>query len=844
VQRSRLRRSLRFLRGLTWLAYAGALSCNSSSGGDQPAPPSTKITFDAKAGDAIAKVTIDPTTGGLSIAAPWSTGPLVQSPDGGALFAVRPDPDDLASWHDPETAPESEFVPLRGFQRVGDAPGGGAKLRADIPGGGVAELVVSTDEAGYVAFDLTTPGAKIALVELRLAPDVDAGGYVGFGERFDHVDARGTLVPLSFRLGAHTSGTNEAHVPVPTFTSPLGYGVTIATGEAGAADVARSDPKLVRLVFEGGAMHAKLAMRKSPLDVVAALTRASGLPRLPPYWSYAPMQWRNEGVGTTDVLYDVTTTREKDIPGGCIWVDNPWQVSYDDSTFKPEKFPDPKAMIDQVRALGFEVMVWSTPYLEIASGGVAKNQAQTWFLEAQSKDYLVKNTAGKLFDSPTSVAGKTPVVMIDLINEAARGWWSERVRTVTSLGVMGFKLDFAEDLLPEFLGRRLEMVLGGKPLREVRAQFPLMYHRAYRDAVPAGGPGAFILGRASSLGGQVEVDAIWPGDLDKDFRPASDKEVGGLPAAVVAPITLAASGFPSFAADTGGFRGGFPTKESFLRWAEHNAHAIIFQTGGGGMSHNPWNYDEEAVTIFRTLARRSMDLVPYRRALSIAASNDGTPTVRALPLAYPAEAVAMKAHVDDEYLLGPDVLVAPIIVQGATSREVYVPGETWVRWSTGEVFKAGAVVTLEAKLGDPIVLVRASAVLPLLAGDVDTLGSATDAKVVTAAMRASTFRAYAPLLAGAKGSATFEDGTRVEVDATSAPIVRFSAKPADGTLTATLDLGAASAGPSSWTFEGAAVTTSTDEASVSTCTTACVFTDAAKKRVTLHLPKSGVANGG
>ncbi len=823
-------------------------------GSDAPTPtaPATHppVTVSFGVAPAQAQASLSPDDGSLAVTTGGASA-LVGSATRRALIAVRLDADDPDRFHDPDVSVDGDFVDVRDLVPSVAAsatyPWAKTELKGSIPGypTSVVTLYVgagAVDAPEALAIACDVQGAPVVQIELRLASD--DGAYVGLGEHFDHVDAKGTLVPLAFRLGSFASGTNETHVPVPFFASSRGYGVAVDTTEVGAADVAASDPSLVRLVFEGSSLGVRLWAQPDPLQIVAASTRRSGLPRLPPRWAYAPMQWRNEGVTTAKVLDDLTTTRAQKIPGGCIWIDNPWQASYDDSTFDPAAFADPKAMVDQARALGFEVLNWSTPYLEFAASTPA-NQAQRLFVEAKAKGYFVTDASGNVFDTPVSVAGKTRVGMLDLPSPAASAWWSAQLKTVTSLGTAGFKLDFAEDLVPDFLGERLALTVGGRPSRQSRLAYAPAYHQAYRAAFQGLRDDAFILGRAASPGGQRYVDALWPGDLDTDFSKHASPTVGGLPASVCGMVNLAASGFPHYAADTGGFRGGRPTKEHFLRWAEVNAHSLIFQSGGGGASHDPWTFDAETVVLFRALARRHMDLYPYLRALSVGAAQDGTPTVRALPLAYPTEVAAIGAHADDEYLLGPDVLVAPVMQDGATSREVYVPGTAWTRWSTGERFLGGHSVTMAAALGDPIVLVREGAVLPLLAADVDTLGDATDPSVVTAKARATTYRAYA--VPYAKTRATWEDGTLLDVtggtDKNQSVVVTFVPAGAAGTLTLTLDLANRTALPMTWSVDGATPDLATSADAVDACTTACMFLDPATKRVTLHLPQGASVSG-
>jgi alpha-D-xyloside xylohydrolase len=813
-----------------------SLGCSSST----PPAPAHHDPYVVTFGAAKAVATLTPDDGGLTVQSSWAT-PLLRAPAGRSLIAVRLDPDDPTLFHDPETTRDADFIDVGAL-----APGEPGRFVGTVPGYPDSRVQLSIaqadDAADALALSVTVQNAPVVQIALRLASD--DGAYVGLGERFDHVDAKGTLVPLAFRLGTFASGTNETHVPVPFFANSRGYGVAVDTYEAGAADVASGDPGTVRLIFEGAQLDARLYAHRDPLAIVAENTRRTGLPRLPPKWAYAPMQWRNEGMTTAKVQDDLTTTRAQKIPGGCLWIDNPWQGSYDDSTFAPAAFADPKKMIDDARALGFEVLVWSTPYLEFAAGTPA-NRAQQLFVEAKAKGLFVTDASGNVFDTPVSVAGSTRVGMLDLPSPAASQWWATQLRTVTSLGTAGFKLDFAEDLVPDFLGRRLELNVGGTTLRRARTRYPGAYHQTYRGAFQGLRDDAFIVGRAGSAGGQAFVDAIWPGDLDNDFSAHASPTVGGLPASVCGMINLAASGYPTYAADTGGFRGGRPSKEHFVRWAEVNAHSMIFQNGGGGPSHAPWTYDAETVDLFRGLARRHMDLYPYLRALSVAAHTDGTPTVRALPLAFPAESMAIGAHADDEYLLGPDLLVAPVMADGATSREVYVPSGAWTRWSTGERLLGPKTVTQASTLGDAIVLVREGAILPLLAADVDTLGDATATGVVTAKARAKTFRAYA--LPYATNKTFWEEGTRLDVnggtDKNQAIVIAFVPSTGDGTLTLTMDLANRTIFPATWTIDGAVPASVADEASVDACTSACMFIDATKKRVTLHFAAGGSASG-
>jgi hypothetical protein len=203
-----------------------------------------------------------------------------------------------------------------------------------------------------------------------------------------------------------------------------------------------------------------------------------------------------------------------------------------------------------------------------------------------------------------------------------------------------------------------------------------------------------------------------------------------LPACVVAAQSLAVSGFPSFGADTGGYRHGKPTKEVLLRWSESSALSVVLQLGGAGDNHAPWTYDEDAATIYKSLATLHTSLIPYLTDLLVKAETTGAPTVIPLPLAYPAD-LAARAHADDEYLLGTELLVAPVIEPGKVERVVHFPPGHWVRWDDGGAFDGPTDATVPTPIGRPAFFVREGALIPLYPAGIDTLAPATAPSIVT-----------------------------------------------------------------------------------------------------------------
>jgi len=784
----------------------------------------------------------------------------------------------------PDGSPWFESPREGSFLEVGTAPGGPSLQRAPdpravqprgitwvLPSDVVGEdpsrasvtLAVGTAGPLTVTLSRVAEGVYRVVCEavgrdaamLRWALASDDGQYHGLGERFGEADARGTIVPMQFGIeGRSTSGTNEFHVPVPFFVSTKSYGMFVESRMPGAFDVAASDPSRVTATFEGDRAAVYLYVGNRPSDVIAAYTRQTGLPRLPPRWVYGPMHWRNEWRNRDELMEDARRIRAERIPTTTLWIDNPWQRSYNDSEFDTDRFPDPPGLLRELQRMGYRVLVWSTPYLDhVAPGAAPRNTAERLYLQAREQGYLVRFRAtGDPYVSvsnPGSAGGMPDShgAMIDFTSPAASEFWTARLLPLVALGVRGFKLDYGEDIVTELAGARPGFLFSnGEDERTGHHTYPQAYHRAYHAALARGAGGdGFLLVRASRWGGQQVADVVWPGDLDNDFRRHGlvngRIEVGGLPASIHAMVSLAASGFPNYGADTGGYRGGRPTREALLRWAEHTAFSPILQLGGGGESHNPWSYDDGATAIYRDLARVHADLVPYLRAHAIAASRDGTPPLQAIALAFPDDPGSLAER--DAWLLGDDLYVCPVVTPGATTRRVHIPPGTWVHWYTGEAHRGPADLDIAAPLGRPPVFIRQGAIIPMYASDVDTLAPTEAPDVVDLSDRQTIVRAR--IIPASTRSFTLEDGTRIAVDE-SASVLRLDFAPGTEAreLRAEIDLahrGSRDAPlPTSITHEGgAALIMATDAATVTAGCDGCWHLDTT--RGTLRVSVRGSA---
>ncbi|GMV43709.1 MAG: hypothetical protein AMXMBFR64_54250 [Myxococcales bacterium] len=596
---------------------------------------------------------------------------------------------------------------------------------------GTARLVLSVTGDGRVRATWTPQALTAPLAYLRLQPVGDASEeYYGLGEVFDQVTHRGKVRPMQLGPALDLeSGYNEAHVPVPLLISTRGWGLFVETAhQAAFAPGMPAQPDVADVIVGPGASATEglvfhLLAADHPLDVTKLYYDITGYPRLPARWALGPWIWRDENDDQAQVISDVNLIRELDLATTGYWIDRPYATAVNTFDFEPVKFPDAQAMIDHARAAGLRVALWHTPYLDKSHAATA-----ALYSEATAAGYYPPVIGGQL-------NGWGP--LLDLTNPAAFAWWQDHVRAYTDMGIEGFKLDYAEDVVAGFgAARNAWEFWDGSDERTMQSRYQLFYHRVYAETLPD--EGGFLLCRAGMWGDQVNGAIIWPGDLDASFARHGEKvdekgeqytAVGGLPASVIAGLSLGPSGFPFFGADTGGYRHAPPDKELFVRWFEQTALSTVMQVGTN-TNDVPWEgnakngFDQETLDLYRVYARLHLRLWPYVWTHAQRLAIDGRPIQRPFGLAYPELGV----HPSDTYLLGDDLLVAPVVERAQTERVVPLPPGRWLDWWTGEAYE-GASVTLDAPLGTLPLLIREGALVPLLRPTIDTLNPVEDPSI-------------------------------------------------------------------------------------------------------------------
>ncbi|MFO0751541.1 MAG: glycoside hydrolase family 31 protein [Myxococcota bacterium] len=717
------------------LVAASASAC----GDDAPAPVATGPTFTATVAD---------------------DGAIVLARDGATLTRLAADAVTVGAVDDPSIVDEWNWDPWwldsdDPLAALAEVPPG---LRFGRPADLGLTLATSVEAVDGQRFHIRlVPDAASARrivymkVSLDLAPASDGKRLYGASSMQRHVQLRG-LASANRQLEADTTRrrcTTSATWPCRWRCRHAAGPSTSPRARAGLRRRARRPdaPRHHRQRRTRGRRGPRLWLfaAPTPLDLLLPYYRTTSFPRVPPEWGFGPWYWRNEIAGQAAVQGDLATLRAEHLPASAYWIDRPYASALQTFDFDPARYADPPAMLQAARAAGFRVAVWHTPY---ATPQAAETHAAV--------------VAGGFFPPTQGIAlntfGSAP---LDLTNPAAVTYWQSRLGEYRALGVEGYKLDFAEDVvlgLPGARGNRWAFA-DGRDERSMHAAYSGLYHATYRATLADADQGGFILARAGHAGGQALLDAIWPGDLDASFEQAGDDgAVGGIPAALATHLSLSASGYPFFAADTGGYRHGPPDSEAYRRWFEMTAVTCVMEIGGADnqvpWERERWGWDATLLDDFRRYASLHIRLFPYARALAEAIAQTGRPPVRPFGLEHPE----LGLDPDDVYFFGPDLLVAPVVARGVTSRAVPFPAGRWVDWWDGSVRDVAVAgpIDVPAPLGRLPLFLRAGAIVPLLDPAIETLAPADGSRVGG--------KLWVRVVPGpAESSLTLGDGTRLTV---------------------------------------------------------------------------------
>lgn len=499
----------------------------------------------------------------------------------------------------------------------------------------------------------------------------------GCGESATGLNKAGQKVNL-FVTDPQGPETDQMYKPIPFFMSNRGYGMFMHTSAPVTCDFGATYIGLNKM-FMGDENLDLFVFFGEPKDILDEYTDLVGKPGMPPLWSFGTWMSRITYFSEKEG-YDVAANiRKNKYPCDVIhfdtgWFDVDWQCDY---KFSENRFQNPQQMLKDLRSQGFHVCLWQLPYF------TPKNR---YFSELIEKDMYVKNGNGEL---------PYEDVVLDFSNPETVKWYQDKLAGLLNIGVSGIKVDFGE------AAPLNGIYASGKSGWYEHNLYPVRYDMAVSEITKKLHNENIMWARAAWAGSQ-RYPLHWGGDAATTNT--------GLLGTLRAGLSFGLSGFSFWSHDMGGFVKSTP-EDLYCRWIPFG-FLTSHTRAHGAPPTEPWLYDSKRVQdVFRKSAEMKYRLMPYVYAQAKECTEKGLPMLRALFVEFPDDPGAWK--VDDEYLFGSQILVAPLLESGMTGRTVYLPEGKWIDYQTEKVYEGGWH-RIEAGSLPIIMLVRDGSVLPHL----------------------------------------------------------------------------------------------------------------------------------
>jgi sulfoquinovosidase len=549
----------------------------------------------------------------------------------------------------------------------------------------------------------------------------------------------------------------DSYFPVPWTVTDRGLGAAI-----GGTPIARmylcgeQEPGVLRFEAWSDQIEVQLFPASSPREAVGNWTLSSGPPAPAPAWAYGP--WVAVQHGSEELMRSATRLRELGIPASAMWAQD-WigggsapLGGYDLDfhwEWDEDLYPQLPERIDELHGLGFAFMGYFNPFVT--------DEFDEWN-EALASGFLPLTPEGDTYEF-TIVDRNGSVV--DLSNPEARDWLRSYMTVAAEMGLDGWMCDFAE-WMP------FDAKVSSGTGQDLHNEYPLLWQRVNKEALDGvhGEGNALCFNRSGWTGTQALVPVTWGGDQETSFARddgiATAREIG---------VGLGLSGIGRYGSDIAGFSsvwGGSASRELYWRWIEMAAFEPVMRTHDGlaGTENWHWERDPETIEHFSRYAKWHLRLLPYLQLLDREYMEQGLPFMRHSILVEQGAGAELRDAVD-QHFLGDDLLVAPVLEEGATSRTVVLPAGSWHlltgvgSWQTGPL---GETITVDAPIGTAPVFARGGAVLPLGDPSVVTSYPGSNSQVIGVEDRAESLHLAG--FSGGNSEGLLADGTQMDFQAT------------------------------------------------------------------------------
>jgi len=565
------------------------------------------------------------------------------------------------------------------------------------------QVVVMRDDGSVLSADLPggmlwDAGSGLVIGAKFTAPDER---FFGLGLAGGPLDRRGRLMLMrnSDQAGYGEFG-NPLYTSTPFFYGQRDgktYGLFLDNPSTTQFDLGRQWTEVLSMASQGGTLNYYLIAGPTPAEVARGFGRLTGNTQLPPRWALGYHQSHFGYASAAEVLGLAQEFRARSIPADAFFLDLDYTDRLFTMSWNPSTFPDPAGFNAQMAALGLRRVPILEPLLTVYD--------PLWSSYAAS-GYVATGFDGQPLITPIWMG---EVSWIDFTKPAARADFKSRLKGFVgngNTGISGIWADLNEPAANDMAYARFDF--NGQPRLDYAARnvYALLQLAALHEALAEAQSGLrpFILSR-SGFAGVQRYAANWSGDTDSTFD--------SLRVQVQMAASMGLSGQNLFGADVGGFLGA-PNAELFLRWLQFGAATPLLRNHSTNTSplREPWRYGEPYTAVARATIEWRYRMMPYLYGLFVQAESDSQPVLAPTFFHFPDDPVTHQQ--DGEYLLGPSLLVAPVLAEGATTRSLYLPaGAAWYDYHTDQRHGGGQQIEVAAPLHQLPLLVRAGSILPM-----------------------------------------------------------------------------------------------------------------------------------
>ncbi|MBQ7457880.1 MAG: glycoside hydrolase family 31 protein [Bacteroidales bacterium] len=521
----------------------------------------------------------------------------------------------------------------------------------------------------------------------------------GLGEKGGEMNRRGGVFMMwNSDKPCYCIDEDPLYKSIPFFISSKRYGVFFDNSYKSTFDF--SARKSYTFSAEGGDMIYYIITGEDYKDILGKYILLTGKPVMPPKWALGFSQCRGLYTNEALALEVAQRFRELRIPCDVIYQDIGWTQYLQDFQWRQGNYQDPVGMLARLKEMGYHVIVSQDPVIS------QRNERQ--WADASARGILATDSrTGGPYDMPWPWGGNCGVV--DFTNPDAAAWWGDYQQKAIDDGVSGFWTDMGEPAWSnEEDTDRLYMQHFAGPHAKIHNVYGLYWDRVVTEEFYKRNPNKrlFQMTRAC-FSGMQRYTFSWTGDSGSDKKMTDSWEQFGYQI----PMMLSAGlgGIPFITGDITGYCGTIDdyaaAAELYIRWMQFGLFTPLSRSHHeGNTAVEPWQFGEEAVDAARRAIELKYSLMPYIYTIAREAYDTGVPLMRAMFLEFPSDRECRSA--DTQFMFGSDLLVAPVIEQGARQRSVYLPKGYWYDWYSGERYSGGRYIEIPVALDRVPLFVR------------------------------------------------------------------------------------------------------------------------------------------